>query len=200
MERPCPADGRLQQRPGGRRHRPARRVRRRVRPASVEGGAEAFLRAWAAGQRPTAVLAMSDAMAIGVLSAARQLGLDVPDDLSIVGFDDIELATLHGSTTHDRPPADAAQGRGGGPAAPARPAPPRWPARASTGSSRPSSVIRAIDRDTPRDTCRRDRRPSSHRDRRRRTSSTRPARVSINGGIDAAGLVTVAAESLEERT
>jgi DNA-binding LacI/PurR family transcriptional regulator len=61
-------------------------------PASVEGGADAFLRAWAAGVRPTAVLAMSDAMAIGVLSAARQLGIRVPHDLSIVGFDDIELA------------------------------------------------------------------------------------------------------------
>lgn len=61
-------------------------------PASVEGGTEAFLRAWAAGVRPTAVLAMSDAMAIGVLSAARQLGIRVPRDMSIVGFDDIELA------------------------------------------------------------------------------------------------------------
>ena len=61
-------------------------------PASVEGGAETFLRAWAAGERPTAVLAMSDAMAVGVLRAARQLDIRVPLDLSIVGFDDIEVA------------------------------------------------------------------------------------------------------------
>jgi len=60
--------------------------------ASIDGGAAAFKRAWAAGRRPTAVLAMSDAMAIGVMGVARELGLRVPDDLSIVGFDDVDLA------------------------------------------------------------------------------------------------------------
>ena len=60
--------------------------------ASIEGGAAAFQRAWAQGHRPTAVLAMSDAMAIGAMSAARELGLRIPDDLSVVGFDDIDLA------------------------------------------------------------------------------------------------------------
>ncbi|HEX3265910.1 MAG TPA: LacI family DNA-binding transcriptional regulator [Candidatus Limnocylindrales bacterium] len=60
--------------------------------ASVEGGAAAFSRAWEDGARPTAVLAMSDAMAIGAMTAARSLGLRIPDDLSVVGFDDIDLA------------------------------------------------------------------------------------------------------------
>jgi len=60
--------------------------------ASIDGGASAFHRAWAHGLRPTAVLAMSDAMAIGVMSAARELGLRVPRDLSVVGFDDVDLA------------------------------------------------------------------------------------------------------------
>ena len=60
--------------------------------ASIEGGASAFHRAWGLGLRPTAVLAMSDAMAIGAMSAARELGLRLPDDLSVVGFDDIDLA------------------------------------------------------------------------------------------------------------
>lgn len=60
--------------------------------ASVQGGAEAFGRAWSSGLRPTAVLAMCDAMAIGILEAARGLSLRVPRDLSIVGFDDIEIA------------------------------------------------------------------------------------------------------------
>jgi DNA-binding LacI/PurR family transcriptional regulator len=60
--------------------------------ASVEGGSAAFGRAWESGQRPTAVIAMCDAMAIGVIQSARGLGLRVPADLSVVGFDDIELA------------------------------------------------------------------------------------------------------------
>ena len=60
--------------------------------ASIEGGADAFRRAWAAGHRPTGLLAMSDAMAIGAMSAARDLGVLVPRDLSIVGFDDVDVA------------------------------------------------------------------------------------------------------------
>ena len=60
--------------------------------ASIEGGSTAFRNAWARGLRPTAVLAMSDAIAIGAMRAARELGLSVPADLSVVGFDDIDLA------------------------------------------------------------------------------------------------------------
>jgi DNA-binding LacI/PurR family transcriptional regulator len=60
--------------------------------ASIDGGAAAFERAWTTGARPTAVLAMSDAMAVGATRAARHLGLRVPDDLSVIGFDDIDLA------------------------------------------------------------------------------------------------------------
>jgi alanine racemase len=59
--------------------------------ATFEGGEEAFLQVWSDGLRPTAVLAMSDAAAAGVLQAARRLGLVVPRDLSIVGFDDLPL-------------------------------------------------------------------------------------------------------------
>ncbi|HEY7589910.1 MAG TPA: LacI family DNA-binding transcriptional regulator [Candidatus Limnocylindrales bacterium] len=64
-----------------------------VGPASVEGGAAAFNRAWDGGLRPTAVLAMSDAMAIGAMRAIREHHLRVPADVSVVGFDDIDLAT-----------------------------------------------------------------------------------------------------------
>src|SRR5437867_1162411 len=39
-------------------------------------------------ERPTAVFAASDTQAIGVLEAARTLGIDVPGDLSVIGFDD----------------------------------------------------------------------------------------------------------------
>ena len=63
-----------------------------VGPASVEGGSACLAGAWEDGRRPTAILAMSDAMAIGAINAARRLGLRVPADISIVGFDDIELS------------------------------------------------------------------------------------------------------------
>jgi DNA-binding LacI/PurR family transcriptional regulator len=69
-----------------------------VGPASLDGGAACFTRAWEDGLRPTAVLAMSDVMAIGAIGAAGRLGLAVPSDLSVVGFDDIELAS------HVQPP------------------------------------------------------------------------------------------------
>jgi DNA-binding LacI/PurR family transcriptional regulator len=61
-------------------------------PATVDGGRQAVLEAWAAGRRPTGILAMSDAAAIGAIQALRELGLDVPADVSVVGFDDIDLA------------------------------------------------------------------------------------------------------------
>ena len=63
-----------------------------VGPATVEGGVAVVERAWAAGYRPTAILAMSDAMAIGAMRAVRELGLSVPGHVSVVGFDDIDLA------------------------------------------------------------------------------------------------------------
>jgi alanine racemase len=62
--------------------------------ASIDGGAAAFHGAWTGGRRPTAVLAMSDAIAIGAMRAVGELGLRVPDDVSVVGYDDIDLAAL----------------------------------------------------------------------------------------------------------
>jgi DNA-binding LacI/PurR family transcriptional regulator len=44
--------------------------------------------------RPTAIFAASDTQAIGVLAAAATLDVEIPDDLSVVGFDDIETAAL----------------------------------------------------------------------------------------------------------
>jgi DNA-binding LacI/PurR family transcriptional regulator len=43
---------------------------------------------------PTAVLAANDEMAIGALDAALQKGLRVPEDLAVIGFDDIQMAAL----------------------------------------------------------------------------------------------------------
>jgi DNA-binding LacI/PurR family transcriptional regulator len=63
-----------------------------VGTASFDGGVATFRRIWEDGLRPTAILAMSDVMAIGVLWAAREVDLRVPEDLSIVGFDDLDVA------------------------------------------------------------------------------------------------------------
>lgn len=49
--------------------------------------------------RPTAIFAASDTQALGVLQAARELGLRVPEDLSLMGYDDIEIAEYLGLTT-----------------------------------------------------------------------------------------------------
>jgi DNA-binding LacI/PurR family transcriptional regulator len=55
--------------------------------------------------RPTAILAMSDRLALGVLAAARELGVAVPAELSVVGFDDIPgAATSRPSLTTVRQP------------------------------------------------------------------------------------------------
>ena len=63
-----------------------------VGPATIDGGIAAMNGAWEDGLRPTAVLAMSDAMAIGAMRALRDLRLSIPGDVSVVGFDDIDLA------------------------------------------------------------------------------------------------------------
>jgi DNA-binding LacI/PurR family transcriptional regulator len=59
---------------------------------SVAAGAEAFETLWQSGMRPTAILAIADIIAIGVLQAANNLSLRVPDDLAVIGFDDIPQA------------------------------------------------------------------------------------------------------------
>jgi LacI family transcriptional regulator len=49
--------------------------------------------------RPTAIFAASDTQALGVLEATTAAGLDVPGDLSVVGFDDLEVSAYVGLTT-----------------------------------------------------------------------------------------------------
>lgn len=59
---------------------------------TVDGGLSAMTRMLAAGGLPTAVLASNDLTAIGTMRAVRRAGLLVPQDISVVGFDDIRLA------------------------------------------------------------------------------------------------------------
>lgn len=52
---------------------------------------------------PTAVFAASDLQALGVIEAARERGLEVPADLSVMGFDDIDVSVYLGLTTVRQP-------------------------------------------------------------------------------------------------
>ena len=50
-------------------------------------------------ERPTAIFAASDTQALGVQQAARDAGLSIPADLSVIGYDDVEIAEYLGLTT-----------------------------------------------------------------------------------------------------
>lgn len=66
------------------------------------GRAEAYAlakRMLALAERPSAIFAASDTQAMGVLAAARDCGLRIPEDLSVIGYDDIEIAEYLGLTT-----------------------------------------------------------------------------------------------------
>ncbi|MFO1014898.1 MAG: LacI family DNA-binding transcriptional regulator [Caulobacteraceae bacterium] len=68
-------------------------------PGRIAQGAYTFESGIAAGEillkqspRPTAIFAGNDEMAVGALQAARNLGLAVPGDISLIGYDDFEIA------------------------------------------------------------------------------------------------------------
>ncbi len=79
---------------------------------TVRGGIAAGHRLLDLPDPPTAVLAASDEMAIGVLHAARTRGCDVPGQLSVMGIDDHEMSFTHDLTTVAQPAAE--QGRAAG--------------------------------------------------------------------------------------
>ncbi|WP_170560473.1 LacI family DNA-binding transcriptional regulator [Ruegeria atlantica] len=60
----------------------------------IENGAKAFSDLMNATTPPTAILCGNDVLAVGALRQAQKMGLDVPGDVSITGFDDIELARI----------------------------------------------------------------------------------------------------------
>ncbi len=62
------------------------------RPYSIQSGREALRQLMALPARPSAVVCGNDILAIGALLEAQAMGLRVPDDISITGFDDISLA------------------------------------------------------------------------------------------------------------
>jgi LacI family xylobiose transport system transcriptional regulator len=77
----------------------------------VEGGHDSALALLRLPDPPTAVFAGSDLQALGVYEAARELGLRIPDDLSVVGYDDLPVARWVGPplTTVHQPLAEMAE-------------------------------------------------------------------------------------------
>lgn len=70
-----------------------------------KGGYEAAQRLLALPRPPTAIFAANDVSALGALAAIRKAGLHVPDDISLVGFDDVSLAAqFHPTLTTVRQP------------------------------------------------------------------------------------------------
>lgn len=72
---------------------------------SVSAGYEHGLALLSLPERPTAIFAGSDLQALGVLRAARERGLEVPRDVSVVGYDNLPLTEWVGPalTTVDQP-------------------------------------------------------------------------------------------------
>jgi DNA-binding LacI/PurR family transcriptional regulator len=70
---------------------------------AVAGGAASIEALLATPDPPTAVFCMSDEMAMGAVGRARELGFSVPGDVSVVGFDDHDLAEAFGLTTMHQP-------------------------------------------------------------------------------------------------
>ncbi|HAS3637056.1 TPA: substrate-binding domain-containing protein [Vibrio cholerae] len=57
-----------------------------------EGGYQAFEKLYQRGKLPSALFVSNDMMAMGVIQAANQRGLRIPDDLSLIGYDDVHIA------------------------------------------------------------------------------------------------------------
>ncbi len=70
---------------------------------SMMGGSQAMQELLELRDRPTAIFALSDEMALGALQTIRRNGLRVPEDISIIGFDDHEMAEFSELTTIRQP-------------------------------------------------------------------------------------------------
>lgn len=63
-------------------------------PYSIAEAGEAFEQLMNSDSRPTIVMCGNDVQAVGALKKARELGIDVPGEISITGFDDLEIADI----------------------------------------------------------------------------------------------------------
>jgi LacI family transcriptional regulator, repressor for deo operon, udp, cdd, tsx, nupC, and nupG len=76
---------------------------------TVRGGLAATRLLLDAEPRPTAVFAASDEMAVGAVHAVREIGLRVPEDVSVIGIDDHEMAEFFELTTVAQPVREQGQ-------------------------------------------------------------------------------------------
>lgn len=68
-------------------------------PDGMDFSVEAVKKILSGPARPEAIFSASDYQAVGVIKAAREMGLEVPKDIAVIGFDDIDLADYMGITT-----------------------------------------------------------------------------------------------------
>lgn len=82
------------------RHSPAGRLDGFTKEAGYQSTKELL---HASRKHPSALVVSSDIQAVGALEAIRETGLSIPDDVALIGFDDIELARHFGITTMRQP-------------------------------------------------------------------------------------------------
>jgi LacI family transcriptional regulator, repressor for deo operon, udp, cdd, tsx, nupC, and nupG len=72
---------------------------------SFDSGFNLMMKFFALGQLPTAIFAASDDMAMGVIKAIKSKGLKVPEDISVLGFDNLKFSSIFdpGLTTIAQP-------------------------------------------------------------------------------------------------
>lgn len=61
---------------------------------TIYNGGQSFAHIWAQQSQPTAVICGNDVLAVGAVNKAKELGLTIPSDVSITGFDDIEISEI----------------------------------------------------------------------------------------------------------
>jgi LacI family transcriptional regulator len=66
----------------------------RTTPHDLDGASAAICQILGSPERPTGFLCLADSIAFGVYDAAARLGLVVPDDLSVIGYDDLPVSRL----------------------------------------------------------------------------------------------------------
>jgi len=71
----------------------------RLAPYTMEQTRQAAIELLKTPNSPTAVFAATDFQALGVIKVARQLGVKVPDQLAVIGFDDLDMAEYEDLTT-----------------------------------------------------------------------------------------------------